>query len=217
MNIIAVGAHLDDIELACGGVLARAVKNGHKVKMVVMTDSSAVNFDGTVLRTKEEAFKEGKAAAEKLGVSDLVILDFPNKDVPYGSSTVEALDKIMSEFRPDYVFTHWVFDTHQDHRNTAQATISAARYLGNILMYEPIPPSGRSYLPFKAQVYFDISDSIDDKLEALKEHKSQHAKYGENWMEAVEGRARIRGFENGCKYAEVFELVRLGMDFGAKS
>lgn len=212
MKILAIGAHLDDIELACGGVLAKAVKAGHTVKMVVMTDSAYSNFDGSVLRTQEEAFREGRAAAERLGVTDLVVLDFPNKNVPYGGSTVEALDKIMSEFRPDYIFTHWIFDTHQDHKNTAQATISAARYMYNIFMYEPIPPSGRSYAPFRAQAYFDISDSIDDKLASLKEHKSQHAKYGEQWIEAIEGRAKLRGFENGCKYAETFETVRLSIN-----
>lgn len=212
MNILAIGAHLDDIELACGGVLAKAVKSGHKVKMVVMTDSAYTNFDGTVLRTREEALKEGKAAAAKLGVTDLVILDFPIKNIPYNGSTVEALDQIITEFKPDYIFTHWVFDTHQDHKNTAQATISAARYMFNIFMYEPIPPSGRSYSPFRAQVYFDISDTINAKLESLREHKSQHAKYGESWIEAVEGRAKIRGFENGVKYAEAFEAVRMSIN-----
>jgi LmbE family N-acetylglucosaminyl deacetylase len=212
MKILAIGAHLDDIELACGGVLAKAVKAGHIVKMVVMTDSAYSNFNGTVFRTKEEALQEGQAAMERLGVTDLVILDFPNKNIPYNGSTVEALDKIMTDFRPDYIFTHWVFDTHQDHKNTAQATISAARYMYNIFMYEPIPPSGRSYAPFRAQAYFDISDSIEDKLASLKEHKSQHAKYGEQWIEAIEGRAKLRGFENGCKYAEAFETVRLSIN-----
>lgn len=211
MKILAIGAHLDDIELACGGVLAKAVRNGHEVKMVVMTNSAYENFDGTVLRTEEEAFSEGHAAAKKLGVTDLVILNFPNKNVPYNGSTVEALDKIMTEFKPDYIFTHWVYDTHQDHKNTAQATISAARYMYNIFMYEPIPPSGRSYAPFRAQVYFDVSDSINEKMDSLREHKSQHAKYGERWIEAIEGRAKIRGFENGCKYAEAFEAVRLSI------
>ncbi len=211
MKILAIGAHLDDIELACGGVLASAVKKGYEVKMVVMTDSAYTNFDGTVMRTREEALAEGTAAAAKLGVTDLVILNFPIKNIPYNGETVEALDQILSAFKPDYIFTHWVFDTHQDHKNTAQATISAARYMYNIYMYEPIPPSGRSYQPFHAQAYFDITDSIDEKLESLRAHRSQHAKYGEHWIEAVEGRAKIRGFENGCKYAEAFEAMRLSV------
>ncbi len=209
MNIIAFGAHLDDIELACGGTLAEAVKKGHKVKMVVMTDSAYRNFDGTVLRTKEEAYEEGMAAARALGVTDLQILDFPIKNVPYNAESVEAIDKIITEFKPDQVYTHWIFDTHQDHKNTAYATISAARRHNNILMYEPFPPSGRSYYPFRPQIYCNISNSMKEKLLSIKEHKSQYLKYGEDWVEAIEGRARMRGFESYCKYAEVFELVRM--------
>lgn len=211
MNILAVGAHLDDIELACGGTLAQAVKRGHRVKMVVMTDSAYTDFDGTILRTKEEAEAEGKAAATALGVSDLVILDFPIKNVPYSSQTVEALDKIMREFLPDQIYTHWIFDTHQDHKNTAYATISAARRHNNIFMYEPFPPSGRSYYPFRPQIYSDITDSLKEKLLSIREHKSQYQKYGEDWVEAIEGRARMRGFESYYKYAEVFELVRMDL------
>lgn len=208
MNILAIGAHLDDIELACGGTLARAIKNGHKVKMVVMTSSAYSNHDGVVMRTKEEALSEGMAAAKALGVDDLVVLDFPNKNVPYNGESVEKINQILDEFKPDYIFTHWIHDTHQDHVNTSRATISAARWYNNIFMYEPFPPSGRSYKAFRPQAYFDITETIDKKLDSLREHKSQYAKYGEQWIEATEGRARLRGFENGDKYSETFEVLR---------
>ena len=62
MNIIAVGAHLDDIELACGGTLARAVKAGHRVKMVVLSASAYTYHDGRVLRDQETALTEGREA-----------------------------------------------------------------------------------------------------------------------------------------------------------
>ncbi|MDA2922517.1 PIG-L family deacetylase [Patescibacteria group bacterium AH-259-L07] len=212
MNIIAVGAHLDDIELACGGTLAKAVKGGHRVKMLVMSDSSGVNFKGETIRTKEEALKEGKTASKAIGVRPLEILDFPNKDIPYNSRSVEAIDKVMSEFDPDIVFTHWPFDTHQDHRNTSLATISAARKRENVLLYEPFAPSGRSYIPFRPQVYIDIADTIKDKIRAIKEHKSQYEFYGKDWTEAIQGRARMRGFECNSQYAEVFECLRLKLD-----
>lgn len=211
MRILAVGAHLDDIELSCGGVLARAVKNGYQVKMLVMTHSAYTNFDGTVLRTKEEALREGIAAAERLGIKDLQILNFDTKRVSHGAESVEAIDKAISAFKPAYIFTHWVHDTHQDHRNTALATLSAARYQNNILMYEPFPPSGRSYAAFRPQVYVDITDTLEDKINSMKEHRSQYNKYGEDWVEAIIGRARMRGFESGYKYAEVFELARMDL------
>jgi len=211
MNILAIGAHLDDIELACGGTLARAINAGHKVKMLVMTDSAYKDFNGVVLRTREEAMDEGIKAAKTLGVSDLEILDLPIKYIPYNGDSVEKINKVIDEFKPDYIFTHWIHDTHQDHMNTALATISAARYKNNIFMYEPFPPSGRSYGAYRPQAYFDITETIDAKIESLKEHKSQHAKYGSDWTEAVAGRARMRGFESGYKYAEVFEVVRIDL------
>ena len=63
MKVIAFGAHLDDIELACGGTLARAVHQGHVVKMVCLTRSAYDNFQGHVLRTEETALEEGRVAA----------------------------------------------------------------------------------------------------------------------------------------------------------
>ena len=68
MKILAIGAHLDDIELACGGTLARAIEKGHQVKMVVMTKSGYKNFDGKIIRTEDEAKSEGISAAKSLGI-----------------------------------------------------------------------------------------------------------------------------------------------------
>ena len=49
MNLLFIGAHIDDIEIGCGGTVARAIKNGHSVKLVVMSHSSYSNYDGKVL------------------------------------------------------------------------------------------------------------------------------------------------------------------------
>jgi len=76
-------------------------------------------------------------------------------------------------------------------------------------MYEPEYPAGRSYLGFRNQYYVNISSTFDIKMEALKWYKSQVKKYGDNFLEAVEARARHRGYEIGNKYAECFEVVRL--------
>lgn len=213
MKILAVGAHLDDIELASGGTLARAVKNDHSVKMVVLTDSAYTTYDGKIVRCSEVARQEGIMAARALGVEDLEILDFPTKDVPYDSSVVEALDQRIAQFQPDFVFIHWPFDTHKSHQNASLSSISAARYYNTILMYEPITPAGRSYVGFRPQVYIDITDYIDIKLESLKAHQTEYLKYGERWLEAVKARATYRGFEMGTRFAEAFEVMRLELKF----
>ena len=55
MKVLAVGAHLDDIELACGGTLAKAIDKGHQVKMIVMSESGYTNYDGRIMRTAHDA------------------------------------------------------------------------------------------------------------------------------------------------------------------
>lgn len=209
MKILAIGCHIDDIEIACGGVLAQAIKNKHTVKTLIMTKSDYSDYRGKIYRTQLQALSEGIEALKVLGIEDYKILNFPTKDVPYNSSSIEAINKVIDDFNPDLILTHWSFDTHQAHQSTSLATISASRYKNNILLYEPFPPSGRSYIAFKPQVYIDISDTINLKLKSLKKHKTQHKKYGNQWIEAVKGRAKLRGFECNKNYAEVFEVLRL--------
>lgn len=208
MKILAIGAHLDDVEIGCGGSLARAVERGHEVKMLVLSDSSYARYDGTVFRTVEEGQEEGPKAAAILGIHDLEMLDFPTKDVPFHSSVIEAVEERIDDFQPDVLLTHWPFDTHQAHRNTGLSTLSAARYYTSLLMYEPMMPAGRSFVGFRPQVYVDISRHVDRKLDALRAHESQLRKYGDAWIQAVESRCRLRGFEMGVQYAEAFEAVR---------
>jgi LmbE family N-acetylglucosaminyl deacetylase len=209
MKILAIGAHADDCEIAMGGTLANFVKQKYKVKIVIMSQSASINYDGKMLRSAQQTQEEEKNALKILGISDYTFLNFPNKDVPYNSISVETLNRIIDDFNPNLIFTHWIFDTHQSHRNTGLAVVSAARNYNNILFFEPFPPSGRSYLPFKTQFYSDITDTIEQKLNSLKKHKSQYIKYGDEWIEATKARAKLRGFECQKKYAECFEILRM--------
>jgi len=209
MKIIAIGAHLDDIEIGAGGTLSKLVEDGNEVKMLVMSESAFADFDGNVIRTREQAITEGHAAAGILGAGFIEILNFPNKDIPYNSISVEIIDSNLTSFKPDLIFTHSPHDTHQDHRNTALATISAARYFNNILFYEPFHPAGKSYMPHRPQIYFDITKTINKKIEMLEAHESQLKKYGKNWIRAMMGRASLSGYECGSDYAETFECLRL--------
>lgn len=213
MRILAIGAHLDDIELACGGTLAKAISHGDIVKMVVMSKSGYTNYDGKLMRTDEEAVEEGKHAAGILGVSDIQILDFENKNVQYHYTVIEELDKIINDFNPDIIFTHHIFDTHQSHEGTAKSTLSAARRRNTIYMYEPIVPSGRSYVAFHPQMYAEISENeLGKKIEALRAHQTEYHKFGEFWIDGVRARAVYRGYEMGAKYAEAFEIVRCTLE-----
>lgn len=218
MRLMAIGAHSDDAELACGGALAKAVENGDQARLVILTDSSYKSLKGKVLRTPSQAMRETMDAARILGIKekDVRVLKFPTRELEYSAKTICGIENEIEEFKPDVILAHWPFDTHQDHRRAALSTISAGRRYNSILMYEPIMPAGRSYVAFRPQIYVDISDVIKKKLEALRRHKSQYQKYGEEWIEAVESRCRLRGFEISCKYAEAFEAARFEWRFDGR-
>ena len=214
MKILAIGAHLDDIEIAAGGSLAKAVENGHEVKVLIMSKSGYTNKDGQVQRADETAVVEGTKALNTLGITDITILDFPTKDIPFRSDVVNEIDLMMSSYNPDVIFTHHPFDTHQAHEGVAKATIAAARRKNTVYFYEPIQPSDRSYVAFKPILYVDIEQTIQKKIDSLKCHTSEYNKFGgEDWIEGVKCRCGFRGYEIGKKYAEAFEILRQEMSF----
>lgn len=213
MKIFVVGAHLDDIELACGGTLAKAVSAGHQVKVLIMSKSGYTNYDGRVMRKDDDAVAEGMNALKVLGIEDIEILDFSTKDIPYDSQVIEAIDGRMSAFDPDVIFTHHPFDTHQAHVGVSKSTISAARRKNTVFLFEPITPSGRSYVAFKPQMYVDITATMDKKIESLKKHVTEYKKFGEEWITGVTCRAGFRGYEIGKEYAEAFEVLRCELSF----
>ena len=217
MKILAVGAHLDDIEIACGGTLAKAIAAGHQVKTLIMSKSGYTNINGNVQRSDDTAVKEGLNALHTLGIQDIEVLDFPTKDIPFVSDVVNAIDVCISTYNPDIIFTHHPFDTHQAHVGVSNSTIAAARRKNTVFFYEPITPSGRSYVAFRPQLYVDIESTIELKIASLREHKSEYNKFGaEDWITGVHSRCGFRGYEIGKKYAEAFEVLRLEMSFGSE-
>lgn len=214
MKILAIGAHLDDIELAAGGTLAKSIENGHVVKVLIMSKSGYTNKDGSVQRSNEIAVKEGIHALNTLGITDIEILDFDTKDIPFRSDVVNAIDICIAQYNPDIILTHHPFDTHQAHEGVAKATIAAARRQNTVFFYEPIAPSGRSYVAFKPTLYVDIETTVEKKIQSLKCHASEYNKFGgEDWVEGVRCRCGFRGYEIGKKFAEAFEILRVEMNF----
>jgi LmbE family N-acetylglucosaminyl deacetylase len=211
-KILAVGAHLDDIEISCGGFLAKAVEKGDSVKCLVMSRSGYKNVFGKEIRSDEQAVGEGEKAFDILGIKNHEILDFPSKEIEYHYQIIEEIEKRVLEFDPDIILTHHVFDTHQSHVGVGKSTITASRRKNNIYMFEPVFPSGRSYVPFKAQAYVDITETMWKKVQALKEHRTEIEKFGESWVEGIISRHQYRGFEMGVQYAECFEVLRTDLN-----
>lgn len=210
MNILAVGAHHDDIELGAGGTLARLVKEGHKTYGIILTNSETHYEIKNIHRPHERAVREGNKAAKVIG---LQLLDTPvtlaanNGELIYSANYMRFLEKLIFDLKIDTLFTHWQYDMNTDHAASAKLSIVAGRHLGDILMYR-----SNWYQPdkgFNGIVYSDISSTINLKRKAIKAYAGEIKRYSKSWLESFIDANRSWGYSIGVEYAEVFEPVRL--------
>jgi LmbE family N-acetylglucosaminyl deacetylase len=200
VNVLAVGAHPDDVELGCGATLLRHVARGDEVTIVVMTAGQRGRVEGMSRRHEQEE------AASQLGVR-LVWGGFQDGSVPDGPEAISVIDQVVADTHADVLYTHAARDTHQDHRATATASLAAGRRLSSVLQFET--PSSQGFEP---TVYVDVADTLEEKLNALRSHLSQVLREGPVDLEAIEAQARFRGYQGRIRYAEAFEATRLGWD-----
>jgi len=200
MNVLAVGAHPDDVELGCGGALLRHVAAGDDVTFLVMTTGERGPQD-SVSRVLEQ-----EAAAARIG-ADLIWGGFPDGAIPHSRETVTFIDSVIAATGAEVLYTHGQHDTHQDHVSTALCSLSAARRLNRVLCYQS--PSATAFNPV---VYVDVEDAIDDKIAALSCHRSQVERCELVDLEAVEAGARFWGHQARMRFAEAFEVPRFVWD-----
>lgn len=200
MNVLAVGAHPDDIEIGCGGTLLAHRRRGDRVTMLVMTTGERGP------QASRSRIAEQHDAAHMLN-ADLIWGGFDDGAVPEGRAAVDVIQDVVRQFGCDVVYSHGRNDSHQDHRATAAATLAACRRSLRILQYES-PTS----LGFAPNVFVDIDNLLEAKSELIRSHMSQVLKNGLVDLEAVEGQARYRGFQARLRRAEAFEVDRFVWD-----
>jgi LmbE family N-acetylglucosaminyl deacetylase len=200
MRVLAVAPHPDDIEIGCAGALIKLAKAGHEITLAIMTKGEAGGDPALRQREQETAAKLYKA-------KQIYWLGFHDTRVPLSKESIDALDRVMREVKPDLVFAPWGEDTHQDHRATSAQVRSATRYTKNVLFYEV--PSTIDFLP---DVYVDITKELPSKFKALKAHKSQVHKVNVadlSIIDCAQALAFHRGFQGRVKAAEGFKALRL--------
>ena len=212
MNIMAIGAHPDDIEFGCGGTLINHKEFGDKVIYVCMTDTESVDATkGKVIRSESELKSETQCAADVLGVDNIFYLPFKDLHVPFSFDSVSRLETLIKQYQIDTIYTHWSGDSNQDHISTFKTTMAAARYVKNIYCYEQIPIPRHTENPMRENSYTDISRSFDLKIKAAECHQSQFKKYkaaGFDVSENLTTLAKFRGIQANCKYAEGFQVIK---------
>lgn len=197
-RILAIGAHPDDLEIACGATLAKLQDAGHIVYGIVLTNGEQGGKDEI---RRVEAIRGGAF----MGLSVVDVRDFPDTRLDTATNEITlAIEEIINRFKPDIVLTHSSNDQHQDHIAVHRATLRAARNHSTILCYES-PSVTRSFNP---TVFVDVTDYVDVKIESIRHHKDQRRKpYVQR--EHVQGVAAFRGGQAKTRYAEGFEAVRL--------
>lgn len=222
LDVIAVGAHPDDVEIACGGTLAKLAKQGYKVGIIDLTDGEPTPLSPGPEFRREEA----RLAAEALGIQQRVILDLPNRRLFDSFETRVALAKEFRKYRPRVVIgfggktplaspDHWqamqitdaaVFysrltkwDQHFDHLPVH--TISQQLYFR--LAFEPNVLEGNAN-----HFTIDISDTLETKLQAVRCYGSQFPDEKAYVYERVRGAALIAGAACGFAAGETFANVR---------
>jgi LmbE family N-acetylglucosaminyl deacetylase len=218
---LVITAHPDDAELGCGGSTARWVRNGDQVNYIVCTNGNkgTKDYDMTPHRLAEIREKEQEAAAKVLGVNRVVFLRHQDGELEATMALRKELALLIRSFRPDVIVTHdpWRhYLGHPDHRavgmSAMDAVVSARDHLflpeQMAVGIGPHPPQEILFtFPDEPDFYVDISDTLELKMEAIAQHKSQ-VEISPHWAHRVKEWAEEHGKKNDCKYAEPFKRVK---------
>ena len=205
MNVLAVGAHYDDIELGCSGTLMKHVSNGDKVHMLVITASGYKDPSGKTIRTNTIAKKEGLMAAKIIGAK-LTCLEYKTFEFDFNESLNKKITSFIENKKIDMVYCPWIYDIHRDHQNAGKSAIMASRHINKVLMFRPNYYD--SFNVFRGNFYSDISTFFSKKIEVIKAHKSELQRVRYTWIDFFERQNANDGQKIGVDYAEVFEVVR---------
>lgn len=207
MNVLALGAHHDDIELGCGGTLARLTRDGHSVFGLTLTNSETHYAIGDIHRTKEEAQSEALDAARTLGMK-LVDLETKaeNGTLVYDVKLMRSIESLLHDLKISLVFSHWNRDLNTDHEAAAKLTLVASRHIPRVLMYRS--NGYQASQPFNATVFVDVTETISIKRQALECFRSEVRNRKQEWLDSFFDAHRSAGFGLGKGYVETFEPVR---------
>ena len=216
-RIAVVAPHPDDEILGCGGTMARAAAQGVQVHVVVVTRGQPPLFDEALVdRIRQETLR----AHRMLNVADTHFLDFPAAalDQVPAAELNHALSSVLSRIQPDLLLAPFIGDIHLDHQIVFNAALVHARPRSAtapacVLAYETL--SETNWLApgvtpaFVPNVFIDISDTIDAKIEAFSTFHSQvKPSPDERSIETIRALATLRGSTVYRNAAEAFVMVR---------
>ncbi len=223
-SVLVIAAHPDDEVLGCGGAIAKHVREGDIVNVVILAEgltSREQKRNRELLKMElNELAASARKANEILGVSSLTIGSFPDNrmDGIERLDVIKEIEKYISQFMPDIIYTHYGGDVNIDHRVIYDAVVTACRpvpqYCVKQLLFFETPSSTEWQIPnpsshFGPNWFVDISGVIDLKKEALSAYASEMRDWPHpRSIRAIEYLAFWRGACIGVEAAEAFVLGR---------
>jgi len=221
LDILAFGAHPDDVELGCAGTLLKLSQLGYSTGIIDLTEGEKASR-GTV----EERYIESSESAKLLGVKHRENLKISDANILLNEQNKVKVIETIRRLKPKIIFAPNAYDRHPDHIHAGELVTEAAFYSG-LAQISPTLPAHRPHkvifymttYEFEPTFIVDITDQFKGKMKALKAYKSQF--YNPNWpgtqtfvsskwfMEALEFRARHFGWKSGVKYGEPFRMREL--------
>ena len=226
VDILAIGAHPDDVELGCGGTLAKLISEGKTIAIVDLTQGELGTRGSNVTRAEEAA-----TASKILGISDRVNLKMKDGFLLNSEESQIQIVKMIRKYQPEIVFANSIDDRHPDHAKAAKL-VSDACFLSGLVKIETSlenlsqkpwrPKQIFNYIQWKhitPDFVVDISEFMFKKIEACLAYKTQF--YDPNstepmtpiaskdFLESLTYRAQDLGRLSGVDYAEGFTTEKL--------
>ena len=226
VDILAIGAHPDDVELGCGGTLAKLISEGKTIAIVDLTQGELGTRGSNVTRAEEAA-----TASKILGISDRVNLKMKDGFLLNSEESQIQIVKMIRKYQPEIVFANSIDDRHPDHAKAAKL-VSDACFLSGLVKIETSlenlsqkpwrPKQIFNYIQWKhitPDFVVDISEFMFKKIEACLAYKTQFYDpdsqepmtpiASKDFLESLTYRAQDLGRLSGVDYAEGFTTEKL--------
>ena len=217
VDVLAIGAHPDDVELGCGGLLLSLRGRGYRFGIIDVTAGERASRG-----TRDERRQEAKIAAELLGATARECLDLPDTLLEDTSAAARLMAGRIRKYRPKLIVSMHEGDEHPDHVATARITRRAA-FLAALhnADVDGEPHRARQIITYSRHTYFrpsfvvDVGEFVDRKLEAVFAHRTQFTRdvdgaktpiSAPDFEEDVRAFMRFHGRNVGALYAEPFAM-----------
>jgi LmbE family N-acetylglucosaminyl deacetylase len=215
LDVIAVGAHPDDLEITCGGTIAKLVRQGYRVGMIDLTDGEPTPLSPG----PEVRLAEARQAAELLGAAVRVTLDLPNRRLFDTFEARVALAKEFRKYRPRLVIglggkTPMASPDHYQASLITEAAVFYSKLTKWDEYFDGIPPhtiprhlcsslAFRNFAPDANGIVIDIGDTLETKLKAIACYKTQFPPDKSNAVDRFRAYAIQQGMAAGFEAGEV--------------